>query len=280
MLFKLAASSSCVIERAMRYEIQAFYRFFPLTDLESKRAKLESLCLARHIVGTVILSAEGINAALAGTPTELGSTLAELTRICDVRDLQTHVSRADSLPLRRLKVTIKPEIVTLRDSRARPDQAVGTYVDPQTWHALLDDADTLVIDTRNHFEIGYGSFAGAIDPMTTSFSEFPAFVREKLSADKTRKVAMFCTGGIRCEKATSLLLAEGFTNVYHLKGGILRYLDEVPPQESRWQGTCFVFDERETLGHAQPAASATSRPLDGASSWPMAHTPGTKIPAE
>ena len=242
----------------MKYEVHAFYRFFTLCDLESKRAELEKLCLAHAIVGTLIVSAEGINATLAGTPTAIEATLVDLARICDLPDLQTHVSKTETLPFRRLKVVIRPEIVTLHDPRARPDQAVGTYVDPLAWHALLDDPDTLVIDTRNHFEVGYGTFAGAIDPMTTSFSEFPAFVREQLSHNKTRKVAMFCTGGIRCEKATSLLLAEGFTNVFHLKGGILRYLDEIPQDQSRWQGACFVFDERETVAHTQSAHPAPS----------------------
>ncbi|MBV1707641.1 MAG: hypothetical protein KGQ37_10590 [Hyphomicrobiales bacterium] len=239
----------------MTFEIHAFYRFFPLADPESARARLESLFLSHEIVGTFIVSTEGINATLAGTPAAMKLALAGIARICDLTGLQTHVSHAAFLPFRRLKVTIKPEIVTLRDARARPDRAVGTYVDAEAWHALLDDPETLVIDTRNHFEVGYGTFAGAIDPMTTSFSEFPAFVREKLGHAKGRKIAMFCTGGIRCEKATSLLLAEGFTDVYHLKGGILRYLDEVAPQQSRWQGTCFVFDERKALGHAaNPAA--------------------------
>ncbi len=195
----------------------------------------------------MIIAPEGFNATLAGSPAAMAATMADIARICDVSALQTRVSYAAAMPFRRLKITIKPEIVTLRDARAQPDKAVGTYVAPRDWNTLIDDPATLVIDTRNHFEVGYGSFPGAIDPMTTSFSEFPAFVRDKLAGDKTRPVAMYCTGGIRCEKATSLLLAEGFAQVYHLEGGILRYLQEIPPGESRWQGSCFIFDEREAL---------------------------------
>lgn len=230
----------------MSIAIHAFYRFIPLTDLETRRADLKRSCLAHAVAGTMILAPEGLNATLAGSPEAMATVLADIARICHVRDLQTRVATAAVMPFRRLKITIKPEIVTLRDARAQPDKAVGTYVSPRDWNRLIDDPATLVIDTRNHFELGYGSFAGAIDPMTTSFSEFPAFVREKLAGDKARPVAMYCTGGIRCEKATSLLLAEGFTHVYHLAGGILRYLQEVPPTRA--------------AGRAPASSSMTAKP--------------------
>lgn len=157
--------------------------------------------------------------------------------------------------------------MTLRDSRAQPDKAVGSDVTPRDWNRLIDDPATLVIDTRNHLEVSYGSFAGAIDPRTTSFSAFPTFERETLGSDKARPVALFCIGGIRCGKATSLLLAEGFAYVYHLLGGILRYLQEIPPDQSRWHGSCFIFDEREALSYGLHQADA---PGDAAASLVLA----------
>jgi UPF0176 protein len=163
--------------------------------------------------------------------------------------LELKFSRAEAMPFGRMKVRLKKEIVTLGDPNVDPTRQVGTYVEPADWNALIASSDTLVIDTRNAFEVAIGTFEGAIDPKIASFGQFKNFVAEQLDPAKHRKIAMFCTGGIRCEKASSLLLAEGFAEVYHLKGGILKYLEEIPEAESRWRGECFVFDERVALGH-------------------------------
>ncbi len=237
----------------MSLKVAALYQFVPLPDFRELRMPLRALCDGLGIKGTLLLAAEGINGTVAGTDEAIDRLIAELRdgelfgRRLD--NLELKFSRAEAMPFRRMKVRLKKEIVTLGDKAGDPSLRVGTYVAASDWNALIADPDTLVIDTRNGFEVAMGSFEGALDPKLSRFGEFPDFVARELDPAKHRKVAMFCTGGIRCEKASAYLLAQGFEEVYHLKGGILQYLEDVPPAQSRWRGECFVFDERVALGH-------------------------------
>jgi UPF0176 protein len=229
------------------FAVAAFYRFTPLPDFEALRAPLLGTCRQEGVLGTILLAPEGINGTIAGTPAGVDAVLGFLHADPRLRDLEPKTSYAEAPPFHRMKVRLKKEIVSLRVPGIDPCKQVGTYVDPADWNALVSDPDVLVIDTRNDFEVGMGTFEGAKNPQTASFSEFPDYAR-RLDPAENRRVAMFCTGGIRCEKATSFLLRQGFEEVYHLKGGILKYLEEVPPEESLWQGECFVFDGRVALG--------------------------------
>ncbi len=233
----------------MRLGVSAFYKFVRLGGLPDLRQTLQDLCRAHGIKGTILLAPEGINGTIAGEERELAATMHAIRAIDSFRHLESKESGAAEMPFGRMKVRIKKEIVTLGVPGVDPSAMVGRYVEPQDWNALISDADVVVIDTRNSFEVGMGSFVRAIDPGTRSFSEFPAFVDRTLKGAEQKTIAMFCTGGIRCEKATSYLLAQGFANVFHLKGGILKYLETVPEQQSLWRGRCFVFDERVALGH-------------------------------
>jgi UPF0176 protein len=231
--------------------VAALYRFTPFPAPEALRQPLLATCEAQGVKGTVLLAREGINGTIAGASAGLDAVLAHIRALpgCDALDVK--FSTAPAMPFGRLKVRVKREIVTMGQPGIDPTLSVGTYVDAQDWNALIADPDTLVIDTRNDYEVAIGTFAGAVDPATPSFRDFPAWFRahrEELMAGKT-KVAMFCTGGIRCEKSTAFLRAEGVEAVYHLRGGILKYLEHVPESESLWQGECFVFDERVSLGH-------------------------------
>jgi UPF0176 protein len=203
--------------------------------------------------GTLLLAPEGINGTIAGTPEGIDAVLAHIRTLPDCEGLDVKFSDAATMPFHRMKVRIKREIVTMGEPDIDPRASVGTYVDPQDWNALIADPDTIVIDTRNDYEVAVGTFAGAIDPKTETFRDFPAWFRAErerlLGAGKPPKVAMFCTGGIRCEKSTAFLKQEGVEEVYHLKGGILKYLETVPQEVSLWQGECFVFDQRVTIGH-------------------------------
>jgi UPF0176 protein len=203
--------------------------------------------------GTLLLAPEGINGTIAGTDSAIDALIGELRDGAlfggRLDNLELKFSTAPVMPFKRLKVRLKKEIVTLDDDRADPTKAVGTYVDAADWNALIADEDTLVIDTRNNFEVEMGTFAGAVNPKLSRFSDFRDYAARALDPAKHRRIAMFCTGGIRCEKASSYLLARGFPEVYHLKGGILKYLEAVPESDSRWTGDCFVFDDRITLGH-------------------------------
>ena len=229
-------------------EIAAFYQFAPLPQYEGLRAPLQALCDAHRIKGIVLVAAEGINGTIAGTREAMALVLPELRAIAGLPDLRHRTAFAPTLPFGRMKVRARPEIVTLGIA-VDPLAQVGAYVAPRDWNALLADPEVLVIDARNDFEVAIGSFRGAMNPRTNSFGAFPAFAREHLDASRHRKIAMFCTGGIRCEKASSHLLAGGFESVFHLEGGILNYLETVPPEESLWEGACFVFDERIAVGH-------------------------------
>lgn len=238
-------------------QVAALYRFARFDDPEALRAPLLDLCRAHGIKGTLLLAGEGVNGTVAGTPEAIGAVLAHLRALPGCEDLSVKFSAADSPPFRRMKVRVKREIVTMGEPGIDPLAGVGTYVAPADWNALIADPATLVIDTRNEYEVAIGTFEGAVDPKTESFRDFPAWFRahrEELLAGKSR-VAMFCTGGIRCEKSTAFLKSEGVEDVFHLDGGILKYLEAVPQEESRWQGECFVFDERVAVSHGLAAGT-------------------------
>jgi UPF0176 protein len=234
-------------------KVAALYQFAALPDFRELREPLRALAAGLGIKGSVLLAHEGINGTVAGGDEGIDTLVWELQhgRLFGGRldNLELKFSRAAEMPFRRLKIRLKKEIVTLGDAAVDPTQQVGIYVEPSDWNELIAAPDTLVIDTRNAFEVAMGTFAGAVDPGLKSFGQFKDFAAEKLDPTKHRKIAMFCTGGIRCEKASAYLLARGFGEVYHLKGGILRYLEGIPEAESRWRGECFVFDERVALGH-------------------------------
>ena len=229
--------------------VVALYRFTPFADIAAIRAALLPLAQALGIKGTVLLAPEGINGTVAGHETAVRSFLGALRALPGCAELDVKYSTAATMPFHRLKVRLKREIVTMNVPGLDPIIGAGTYVAPADWNALIDDPETVVIDTRNDYEVRIGSFADAIDPGTPSFADFPAWFRSHRDELAGKRVAMFCTGGIRCEKATAFLKAEGIDDVFHLKGGILKYLEEVPARESRWQGECFVFDERVAVGH-------------------------------
>ena len=228
----------------MSYFIATFYKFVPISELETTRKQILAWCQTKQIKGTIILAEEGINGTVAGTAEAIADLLASLRSLAGFADLEAKKSTSTKLPFAKLKVKIKPEIVTLGLPQVNPTQQVGTYVAPQDWNEVISDPEVVVIDTRNDYEVEIGSFKRANNPQTESFREFPEYVARNLDPQEHPKVAMFCTGGIRCEKASSYLLSQGFEEVYHLQGGILKYLAEVPPQESMWMGECFVFDER------------------------------------
>ena len=237
----------------MSHQVATFYQFTPLPDFRELREPLRAICAGLGLRGSVLLAHEGINGTLAGSAEAVAAMVEQLRRgeLFGGRldNLELKFSAASVMPFRRLKIRLKKEIVTLGDAAADPTRQVGIYVEPADWNDLIAAPDTLVIDTRNAFEVAMGSFAGAIDPGIGSFGQFKDLAARHLDPARHRRVAMFCTGGIRCEKASAYLLSRGFAEVYHLKGGILKYLEGVPQAESRWRGECFVFDERVALGH-------------------------------
>jgi UPF0176 protein len=237
----------------MPYNVAAFYQFAALPDFRELREPLRAVCAGLELKGSVLLAEEGINGTLAGAPDAIDEVVQELRAAAlfggRLDKLELKFSHASAMPFQRLKIRLKKEIVTLGDTAIDPTRQVGIYVDAADWNSLIAAPDTLVIDTRNAFEVALGTFEGALDPGIDSFGQFKEFVARKLDPAQHRKVAMFCTGGIRCEKASAYLLARGFAEVYHLKGGILGYLEGVPEAESRWRGECFVFDDRVALRH-------------------------------
>ncbi len=233
----------------MTVRIAALYRFARFDDPGAIRDHLHAVAEAAGVRGTLLIAGEGINGTIAGTPEGIEAILSAIRALPGCADLAPKFATADAMPFYRLKVRVKAEIVTLGVAGIDPVGGAGVHVPPAAWNALIDDPDTLVIDTRNAYEVAVGSFANAVDPGTGSFRDFPRWVAENRAAWEGKRVAMFCTGGIRCEKATALMKAEGASEVYHLDGGILRYLEEMPAAESRWQGECFVFDERVAVGH-------------------------------
>lgn len=235
--------------------VASLYKFVTLPDFAQIREPLLSFCIAQGIKGTILLAQEGINGTIAGSRQAVDAVLSFLRADPRLADLEHKESFADTPPFERMKVRLKSEIVTLGLPEVDPNQQVGTYVSPQEWNELIAYPDVTVIDTRNDYEVSIGSFQGAQNPQTSSFREFPDYVRQQLDPTQHKKVALFCTGGIRCEKASSYMLSQGFTEVYHLKGGILKYLEEVPAENSLWEGECFVFDERVAVRHGLEAGS-------------------------
>ena len=233
----------------MLFTVAALYKFAAFDDPAALRAPLLAVCQQQGICGTLLLAREGINGTIAGSADGIAAVLDHIRALPGCGELEVKYSTASVTPFRRMKVRLKKEIVTLGVPGVDPARDVGTYVAPAEWNALIADPDTVVIDTRNDYEVAIGSFDGAIDPQTRSFSEFPAWFRAHREELAGKRVAMFCTGGIRCEKSTAFLRSEGVEDVYHLKGGILAYLEQVPAAESRWHGDCFVFDERVSVGH-------------------------------
>ncbi len=234
---------------AMQVSVAAFYKFYSLPTFASVQLQLKIALKALGARGSILLADEGINGTIAVATGQMAGALREIEAVSGCGTLEAKFSTAPAMPFKRLKVRLKKEIVSIGPVYAKPHELVGEYVDAKAWNDLISDPDTIVVDTRNAYEHRIGSFRGAIDPGTGCFSEFPGFARRELATHKHRKVAMFCTGGIRCEKATSFMKHEGFENVYHLKGGILKYLEDIPPPESLWEGACFVFDERVAVRH-------------------------------
>lgn len=236
-----------------RYLTAALYKFVSLPDFRSLRDPLLAVCSENRITGTLLLAEEGINGTIAGAADDIHRVLDFLRDDPVFRgrlaDLEHKESWSDKQPFYRLKVKLKKEIVTLGVPSVKPAEMAGTYVKPQDWNALISDPDVILVDTRNDYEVGIGTFRGAINPRTRSFSELPQWVAETAALRQKRKIAMFCTGGIRCEKSTAYMRSLGFDQVYHLQGGILKYLETVPEAQSLWQGECFVFDERVSVGH-------------------------------
>lgn len=239
-----------------KYTVAAMYRFVPIEDIEALRAEIYEFADTNvpSICGTLLLAPEGINGTIAAYPSQMEEMVAFLDEKLGVRSAnepacEFKFSHASQQPFNRFKVRPKKELITLRKPEADPHKQVGTYVTPEEWNDLINDPDVVLVDTRNDYETKVGIFEGAIDPNIKIFTEFPEWVEKNLDPAKNKKVAMFCTGGIRCEKASSYMLAQGFENVYHLKGGILDYLEAVPADQSKWDGDCFVFDHRVSVGH-------------------------------
>jgi UPF0176 protein len=266
--------------------VAALYKFTAFDDPAALRGPLLKLCEQVGIKGTLLLAKEGINGTIAGSDNALAAVLDHIRALPGCADLDVKFSHAPQMPFNRMKVRVKREIVTMGEPDIDPRLAVGHYVDPHDWNALIADPNTVLIDTRNDYEVAVGTFQGAVDPHTSSFRDFPEWFRqhrEELLAGKKR-VAMFCTGGIRCEKSTSFLRAEGVEDVYHLKGGILKYLEQVPEEQSLWQGECFVFDERVTVRHGLEPGSyalcrACRRPLDDTALAHPDYVEGVSCPA-
>ena len=267
-------------------QVAALYKFTPFPDPDALRAPLLATCEAAGVKGTLLLAREGINGTIAGTDNALAAVLDTIRALPGCADLDVKFSDAPSMPFYRMKVRVKREIVTMGEPDIDPTLSAGHYVDPHDWNALIADPDTVVIDTRNDYEVAVGTFAGAVDPRTPTFRDFPAWFREHREELLTgkKRVAMFCTGGIRCEKSTSFLRAEGVDEVYHLKGGILRYLEQVPEEQSLWEGECFVFDERVTVRHGLEQGTfqlcrACRRPLDAEALAHPDYEDGVSCPA-
>ncbi|MDP2779354.1 rhodanese-related sulfurtransferase [Devosia sp.] len=272
---------------ALPYKVMAIYKFADLPDAARLQPALAALCAAQAIKGTLILAPEGINGTVAGTAAAIDA-LADFLLLSGpfgqrLQGAEVKYSAASTMPFLRLKVRLKSEIVTLRAPQANPARAVGTYVEPVDWNGLIERNDVVLVDTRNDYEVGLGTFQRALDPKTQHFTQFKDYVATHLDPSRDKKVAMFCTGGIRCEKASSYLLSQGFEEVFHLKGGILKYLEVVPEAESRFAGECFVFDERVAVGHGLVEGEATlcracRHPLTPADRADKAYVEGISCP--
>lgn len=250
-----------------KYLVTALYKFADFPTYADWQAPIQATCEKNHVKGTLLLASEGINGTIAGPEAGIKSVLDYLDTIEPLAGFGHKESWADKAPFLRMKVRLKKEIVTMGVLGTDPKKIVGTYVKPQDWNALISDPDTVVVDTRNDYEVAIGTFKGAVDPKTKAFRDFPAWAEENKDLLKKPKVAMFCTGGIRCEKSTAFMKAQGYDEVYHLEGGILKYLEEMPRDESLWEGECFVFDERVSVRHGlEPGdydmCRACRRPID------------------
>lgn len=270
-------------QRSQTTAVAALYRFVRLDDYELMREPLLNFCTERGVKGTLLLAHEGINGTISGSKTAIAEVLSYLRSDERLIDLDCKFSYHEERPFLRMKVKLKREIVTMGLEDIDPNQSVGRYASPVEWNELIDDPECLVIDTRNDYEVEIGSFRGAINPGTKSFRDFPAWVDENLDPQKHKKVAMFCTGGIRCEKSTSLLVSKGFDDVWHLKGGILNYLEETPESSTRWEGECFVFDNRVAVNHQLEKGQydqcfACRFPLDDAQKQSPLYVPGVSCP--
>lgn len=268
--------------------VAALYHFAPLDGLPAVQAGLQALCRQHGVKGTLLLAREGVNGTIAGSDAAIAAVMEQLRALPGLAALEVKYSRAPAMPFHRMKVRIKAEIVTMGQPDIDPLASAGRYVAAQDWNALIADPDTILIDTRNDYEVAAGTFMGAIDPQTASFREFPDWFRarrdELLGQGKQPRVAMFCTGGIRCEKSTAFLKGEGVEEVFHLQGGILKYLETVPAEHSRWQGECFVFDQRVTVGHGLAPGTyvlchACRRPVSQTARQSPDYEPGVSCPA-
>ncbi|GAB7555637.1 rhodanese-related sulfurtransferase [Novosphingobium sp. 11B] len=273
---------------APRLCVAALYCFTRFDDPAALKAPLEALCHEHGVRGTLLLAGEGINGTIAGTDAGIDAIVAHVRGLPGCEGVDVKFSDAPHMPFHRMKVRLKREIVTMGQPDIDPLAIVGTYVEPQDWNALIADPDTIVIDTRNDYEVAVGTFARAIDPHTKTFREFPEWFRSErerlLGQGKAPKVAMFCTGGIRCEKSTAFLKQEGVEDVFHLKGGILKYLETVPEEQSLWEGECFVFDQRVTIGHGLAPGSyelchACRRPISAEDRASELYEIGVSCPA-
>jgi len=230
--------------------VAALYHFITLDNYRELRQPLLDVMLDNNVKGTLLLASEGINGTVAGTQKSIDNLLHWLKADERLKDIRHKVSFDSEMPFYRTRVKLKKEIVTMGVEGIDPNRVIGTYVKPENWNALISDPEVTLIDTRNAYETAIGTFKNAVDPATETFREFPGYVKNKMDPQKHKKVAMFCTGGIRCEKSTAYLKEQGFEEVYHLEGGILKYLETVPEEESMWQGECFVFDNRVSVNHA------------------------------
>jgi UPF0176 protein len=238
--------------------VAALYHFTRFPDPATLRDPLLDLCVTEGVKGSLLLAGEGINGTIAGSRKGIDRVLAHIRTLPGCNDLEWKESAAPTMPFGKMKVRLKREIVTMGQPDVDPKARVGHYVAPCDWNALISAPDVAVIDTRNDYEVSIGTFEGAVDPGTRSFSQFPAWWEQNKDRFHNKRIAMFCTGGIRCEKSTNWLLQQGVSEVFHLKGGILKYLEEVPPEQSLWQGECFVFDQRVSVGHGLTPGSLTS----------------------
>jgi len=231
------------------FTVCALYQFVRLDDFEAFRTPLRELMVELEVKGTILLALEGLNGTISGSKTSIDGVIQFLQDDGRFDNLEIKFSHSETTPFKRLKVKLKKEIVTLGVEHIDPLSSVGTYIAPQDWNALISDPDVVLIDTRNNYEYEIGSFKGAINPNTETFREFPTYTKDNLEQYRGKKVAMFCTGGIRCEKSTAYLKSQGFDTVYHLQGGILKYLEEMDEEQSLWEGECFVFDDRVAVKH-------------------------------
>ena len=233
----------------MEQTVATFYQFMDLPDYETLGERLQKHCDESDVLGTIILAPEGLNATIAGSKKGIDEVMAFLRSDARLARMPHRESVTERLAFHRLRIIKRPEIVTLGDPSVNPNKAVGEHVEPEDWNALIRDPETVLIDVRNDYEVEVGTFDGAIDPKTQTFGEWDGYVKKRHDADKGKKIAMFCTGGIRCEKASAHLLKNGFEKVYHLRGGILHYLQKIEPRDSMWEGECFVFDHRVSVVH-------------------------------